>query len=93
MIPSDLINLLPLREFWFVADIAKAFGVTTRAIQYTAERKKIGRKVRCGPRGAYIFLEEDLPLLCKHVHIKPGKPKKVYENIQPSNGEREARGN
>lgn len=80
--PEELYERLPpARDFWFVPELAKAFGLNPRTIQYTLKRKKIGRKVRYNSRGTYVVLKEELPLLCQHVHGVRGNPKviKMYK--------------
>jgi hypothetical protein len=74
MTKQELLAKLPSREFWFVREIAEAYGITSRAIQYAAKRNDIGRKVRQGPKGTYVFLDEDLDKLVKFVHGEVGNP-------------------
>jgi hypothetical protein len=71
---QELLESLPVREFWFAVEVAKAFGVTRRTIQYAASRKNIGRLVRQGPRGTYVFLDSDLDKLILHIHGTVGNP-------------------
>jgi hypothetical protein len=63
------------RDFWFVRDIADAFGLTTRAIQYCATRKGIGKRVKSGKYGTYVFQENDLDNFLIHLHGEVGNPK------------------
>lgn len=65
---------LPPREFWFLKDVAKAFGITTRAIQYTVKRKGIGKKYKHGHNGIYVIFPKDLDALCEHIHGEVGNP-------------------
>lgn len=82
--PTELFEKLPpKRDFWFVEDIAIALGVSCRTIQRTSKRFLIGRKVRHGPKGTYIFRECDLDPLCKYVKGEVGNP----VNIAKSRGE------
>jgi hypothetical protein len=75
MTPEQLKAKLPdTRDFWFTRDIAEAFGVCKRAVQYCAKRKGIGRKVKQGQYGMYMFLEEHFPALCEHIHVEVGNP-------------------
>jgi hypothetical protein len=71
---EQIIERLPARDYWLTTDIAKAFDVDKRTIQYCASRKGIGTKVRQGPRGTYVFQPDDLPLLCEHIHGEVGNP-------------------
>jgi len=73
--PEDVLRRLPNeRDFWFVREIAKAFSVSKRTIQYAIKREKIGTKVRSGPNGTYVIEEEDLEALCKVVYGEVGNP-------------------
>lgn len=73
---DQLLKKLPQREFWFTRDIADALEVGGRAVQYAASTKGIGRKVRSGNYGVYIFLEEDLQKLIDNLHGRVGRPPK-----------------
>ncbi len=74
MSKTELLIKLPKREFWFVREIAEAYGISTRAIQYAMKRNNIGRKVRQGPRGTYILEDHDLDRLVSVVHGEVGNP-------------------
>lgn len=74
MTKTELLSKLPQRDYWFVSDIANAMGLAKRTIQYCAKRKKIGKKVRQGPSGLYIFTPEDLEALCANIHGEVGNP-------------------
>jgi len=71
---DQLLEKLPARDYWLTTEIAAAFGVTIRTIQYAATRKNIGTRVRQGPRGTFVFQEHDLENLCKHIHVQVGNP-------------------
>jgi transcriptional antiterminator len=73
--PEQILELLPKeRDFWFVKEIAEAFNVSTRAVQYAAKKNKLGTKVRQGPNGTYVFQEEDLEALCESIYGEVGNP-------------------
>jgi len=72
--PEQLKLDLPPRDFWFSKEIAGVLGVDVRTIQYCAKRKGVGKKVKNGPRGTYIFLEHDLPKICEYVKGVVGNP-------------------
>lgn len=74
---GQLKEKLPVREFWFSKEIADALGVSSRTVQYAAKRKAIGRKVRQGPRGTYVFIGDDLEMLLQHIHGEVGNPIKI----------------
>jgi hypothetical protein len=74
---EELISRLPNKEFWFTSEIATAFEVDRRTIQYAAARKGIGMKVRQGPRGTYVFQPHDLEKLCEHIHAEVGNPNMI----------------
>ncbi len=74
MTKAELLAKLPAREFWFTREIAEAYGITARAIQYAAKRNDIGRKVRQGPKGTYVFQDADLDRLVTCVHGEVGNP-------------------
>jgi DNA-binding transcriptional MerR regulator len=74
MTKNELLERLPRKEFWFTREIAEAYGISTRAIQYAAKRNGIGRKVRQGPKGTYVFQDEDLDRLVLKVHGEVGNP-------------------
>ena len=80
MTKYELLKKLPYRDYWFVSDLAEAFGLSKRTIQYCAKRKKIGKKVRQGPNGLYIFTLDDLDRLCENIHGEVGNPinKQIY---------------
>lgn len=71
---EQLLEKLPPKEYWLAKEIAAAFDVTTRTVQYAAKRKGIGRKVRQGPKGTYVFIDEDLDKLLTHIHGEVGNP-------------------
>lgn len=71
---EQLLERLPKKDFWLAQEIADAFEVTRRTIQYAASRHKIGNKVRHGPRGTYVFQEDDLDRLCNHIYGEVGNP-------------------
>ncbi len=74
MTPEELyLKLNRRREFWFSWEIAQAFGVSRRTVQYCAKRKRLGRFVRKAS-GTLIFQKEDLPFLCQHIHGVAGNP-------------------
>ena len=80
----ELIEKLPLeRNFWFAKEIAECFGVTTRTIQRAAVKYEIGKKLRHGPRGIFVFQPQDLQALCNHIHGVAGNP----INMAKSRGE------
>jgi hypothetical protein len=73
--PEEILDFLPKeRDFWFVKEIAAAFSVSPRAVQYAAKRNKLGTKVRQGPNGTYVFQEEDLLPLCQSIYGEVGNP-------------------
>jgi hypothetical protein len=74
MSKTELLEKLPAREYWFTKELAEAYGISTRAIQYAAKRNNIGRKVRQGPKGTYVFQDEDLDRLVLVVHGEVGNP-------------------
>jgi len=72
---EEILELLPKeKDFWLTKEVAEAFGVSQRAIQYAAKREKIGTKVRSGPHGTYVFQLEDLQRLCEAVYGEVGNP-------------------
>lgn len=73
---KELLKRLPEREFWFVADISAALETCKRSVQYAASRKGIGKRVKNGKHGMYVFLEEDLDKLLEHLHGVAGRPAK-----------------
>lgn len=74
MTKTELLIKLPKREFWFAREIAEAYGISSRAIQYAAKRNSIGRKVRQGPRGTYVFEDKDLERLSEVIRGEVGNP-------------------
>lgn len=74
MTKQELKEKLPAREFWFIKEIAEAYGISTRAVQYAAKRNNIGRKVRQGPKGTYVFQDHDLDKLVLKIHGEVGNP-------------------
>lgn len=70
----QILEKLPNRDFWFTAEIAAAFGVCKRAVQYTAKRKNIGKKFTNSGNGIYVFAPEHLDALCEHIHGEVGNP-------------------
>lgn len=72
--PDDLLPRLPRREVWYSKEIAKAFGVSSRTVQYAAKRKGIGTKVKHSKNGCLLFTKADFPMLCKHIHGVAGNP-------------------
>jgi hypothetical protein len=74
---DELVKKLPAKDFWFTSEIASAFEVDRRTIQYAASRKGIGMKVRQGPRGTYVFQPHDLESLCEHIHAEVGNPNMI----------------
>jgi hypothetical protein len=77
MTKTELLAKLPAREFWFIKEIAEAYGLTTRAIQRSAKRNNIGRKVRQGPRGTYVFEDTDLDKLVLVIRGEVGNPNHI----------------
>jgi hypothetical protein len=72
---QEIIDKLPRnRDFWFAGDLAEAIGVTKRTIQRTAKRFNVGRKVRHGPAGTYVFQWHDLDALLNNMHGEVGNP-------------------
>jgi hypothetical protein len=72
---EELIERLPhTRDFWFVGDVAQAMEVHKRTIQRVAKNHNLGRKIRHGPRGTYVFQDHDLQPLCEFVYGEVGNP-------------------
>lgn len=71
---EQLLDKLPIREYWLSKEIASAFEVTIRTVQYAAKRHDIGMKVRQGPKGTYVFTKDDLDKLLTHIHGEVGNP-------------------
>lgn len=65
---------LPRRPYWFTSEIAIAFGVSKRAVQNLASKHGIGKKVRQGPRGTWVYEIEDVEKLLVKCHGKRGNP-------------------
>ena len=79
MTPEEVKANLPIREFWFVKELAIGFKVSERAILSNLLRHSIGRKLRMGPKGVYIVTEDDLTELCTHIYGKAGNPYSQYK--------------
>jgi hypothetical protein len=73
-------RLPPDRDFWFAPDIAKALGVTVRTVQRTSKRIGIGRKLRHGPKGTYVFQPHDLQKLVDFIYGEVGNPVNIAKS-------------
>lgn len=80
MTKEELLKKLPAKEYWLAKEIAAAFDVNIRTVQYAAKRKNIGMKVRQGPKGTYVFVETDLDKLLTHIHGEVGNPVNIKLN-------------
>jgi len=61
---EKVIKKLPRREYFFASEVALAFGVERRTIHRISQNKGVGRKMRQGPRGTYIYELDDIQKLC-----------------------------
>lgn len=78
---EELVTKLPNnKDFWFATELAEALGVTKRTVQRTAKRCNIGRKVRHGPYGTYIFQYCDLTAICTYIYGEVGNPVNIAIN-------------